>query len=269
MSGIDPMRDAFYSRARDGPGSSRVPLRESSQLRGTNGYGPGWKGASMTSENQATTAASSQASTAPRTGQGQAAEFDAIIVGAGFSGLYMLHRLRELGMSVRVLERGGGVGGTWYWNRYPGARCDIESVDYCYSFSDELLDEWRWTERYAAQPEILRYLEFVADRLDLRRDIQLDTAVTQARHHQAANRWEVLTERGERLSARWCVMAAGCLSSVKRPDFPGLDTFAGEWFHTARWPRDGVDFTGRRVAIVGTGSTGIQAIPQIARQAAR
>jgi cation diffusion facilitator CzcD-associated flavoprotein CzcO len=193
-------------------------------------------------------------------------EFDALVVGAGFSGLYMLHRLRRLGLSVRVLERGDGVGGTWYWNRYPGARCDIESVDYSYSFSRDLLDEWEWSERYATQPEILRYLEHVADRFDLRRDIQLATEVTHARYDERANRW---TRTGERFSARFCIMAVGCLSTVKAPDFPGLDRFAGEWFHTARWPHEGVDFSGRRVAVVGTGSTGIQVIPQIARQAAQ
>lgn len=196
-----------------------------------------------------------------------APEFDAIVVGAGFAGLYMLHRLRGLGISVRVLERGGGVGGTWFWNRYPGARCDIESVDYCYSFDDGLLHNWRWTERYAAQPEILRYLNHVADRFDLRRDVQLHTTVTAASFEEATRRWTITTAQGECLSARYCVMATGCLSSVKRPAFHGLDTFRGDWFHTAQWPQEGVDFTGRRVAVIGTGSTGIQAIPLIARQA--
>ncbi|MFL5518576.1 MAG: flavin-containing monooxygenase, partial [Gemmatimonadales bacterium] len=203
------------------------------------------------------------------TAAGERRDFDAVVVGAGFSGLYALHRLRELGLSVRVLERGEGVGGTWFWNRYPGARCDIESVDYCYSFSEELLDEWQWSERYAAQPEILRYLNYVADRFDLRRDIQLETEVTAASFDEDSNRWTITTGAGARLTARWCVMAAGCLSSVKRPHFAGLDRFEGEWFHTAQWPREGVDFTGRRVGVIGTGSTGIQAIPQIARQAAQ
>ncbi len=196
-------------------------------------------------------------------------DFDAIVVGAGFSGLYMLYRLRLLGLSVRVLERGSGVGGTWFWNRYPGARCDIESVDYSYSFSGELLHEWQWTERYATQPEILRYLNHVADLFDLRADIQLDARVTEAHYDEPANRWAIATEHGERFSARYCIMASGCLSSVKRPDFPGLDSFEGEWFHTAEWPHDCVDFTGRRVGVIGTGSTGIQAIPQIASQADR
>ncbi len=190
-----------------------------------------------------------------------------IIVGAGFSGLYALHRLRSLGFSARVLERGDGVGGTWFWNRYPGARCDIESVDYCYSFSEELLDEWRWSERYPAQPEILSYLDHVADRFDLRREIQLETEVTRMEFDEDASRWLVDTEQGERFACRWCVMAVGNLSSVKRPSFAGLDDFRGEWFHTARWPHDGVDFAGRSVAVIGTGSTGIQAIPQIAAQA--
>jgi cation diffusion facilitator CzcD-associated flavoprotein CzcO len=201
------------------------------------------------------------------TSQSPTRELDAVVVGAGFSGLYALHRLRALGLSVRVLERGAGVGGTWFFNRYPGARCDIESVDYCYSFSEELLDEWEWSERYAAQPEILRYLNHVADRFGLRRDIQLETEVTAARWVQERSRWTLTTAAGETLSARWCVMASGCLSSVKRPAFTGLDAFEGEWFHTARWPTDGVDFTGRRVAVIGTGSTGIQAIPWIASQA--
>jgi cyclohexanone monooxygenase len=196
-------------------------------------------------------------------------ELDAIVVGAGFSGLYALHKLRGLGLRVRVLDRAGGVGGTWYWNRYPGARCDIESVDYAYSFSDELLAEWRWSERYATQPEILRYLNHVADRFDLRRDIQLDTPVVRAVYEESGNRWEVVTDAGERFRAQFCIMALGCLSTIKRPDFPGLETFEGEWFHTARWPHDGVDFTGRRVGVIGTGSTAIQAIPQIARQAER
>jgi cyclohexanone monooxygenase len=196
-------------------------------------------------------------------------ELDVVVVGAGFSGLYALHRLRGLGLSVRVVEKGGGVGGTWFWNRYPGARCDIESVDYSYSWSQELLDEWEWSERYATQPEILRYLEHVADRFDLRRDIQLSRRVTQARFDERAGRWEVVTDTGERLRPRYCVMAVGCLSSVKRPDFPGLNAFEGRWLHTAQWPHEGVDFSGRRVGFVGTGSTGIQAIPQIARQAER
>jgi cyclohexanone monooxygenase len=194
-------------------------------------------------------------------------EYDAIVVGAGFSGLYALHRLRGLGLSVRVLEGGGGVGGTWYWNRYPGARCDIESVDYSYSFDEALQQEWTWSERYPAQPELRRYLEHVADRFDLRRDIQLETWVTAAHYEEGAGRWTLVTEGGERFSARWCVMATGMLSAVNRPTFPGLGRFAGEWCHTARWPEEGMALAGRRVGIVGTGSTGIQAATAIAREA--
>jgi cyclohexanone monooxygenase len=195
--------------------------------------------------------------------------FDAIVVGAGFSGLYMLYVLRRLGLTVRVLEQGDGVGGTWFWNRYPGARCDIESIDYAYSFSPELLEEWVWSERYATQPEILRYLNHVADRFDLRRDIQLNTRVQRAHYDELTNSWTIETGGGERLVAQFCIMATGCLSSIQRPEFPGLERFEGEWFHTARWPREGVDFTGHRVGVIGTGSTAIQAIPQIAKQARR
>jgi cation diffusion facilitator CzcD-associated flavoprotein CzcO len=194
-------------------------------------------------------------------------DLDAVVVGAGFSGLYMLHRFRGLGLSALVLERGHGVGGTWYWNRYPGARCDIESMDYSYSFSEELEQEWEWTERYPTQPEILRYLEHVADRFDLRRDIRFGSVVTEAHWDEDGGRWTVVTDGGDRLSARWCVMATGNLSSVKRPRFAGLDSFEGDWYHTAEWPPEGVDFTDRRVAVIGTGSTGIQVIPQVARQA--
>ena len=193
---------------------------------------------------------------------------DAVIVGAGFAGLYMLHRLRGLGLSARVYEAGGGVGGTWYWNRYPGARCDVESMDYSYSFSEELQQEWHWTERYAAQPEILRYANHVANRFDLRRDIQLETRVTSAVFDEAADRWTIETDRGDRVSAQFCIMATGCLSDAQMPEIPGLETFAGRWYHTGRWPHEGVDFTGRRVGIIGTGSSAIQSIPLIAKQAA-
>ncbi|HEU5387276.1 MAG TPA: NAD(P)/FAD-dependent oxidoreductase [Streptosporangiaceae bacterium] len=226
------------------------------------------------SENQATTNAS-QTTTAPRTGNGpaedgQAAELDAIIVGAGFSGLYMLYSLRELGLSARVLEQGGGVGGTWYWNRYPGARCDSESVYYMFSdhMSREILDEWNWSERYAAQPEILRYLEFVTDRMDLRKDIQFNAKVTAAAYDAGRNRWDVMLEDGGTLSARFLVTAVGCLSATNTPKFPGIDTFEGPSYHTGTWPHEGVDFTGKRVAVIGTGATGVQAVPEIAKQAA-
>ena len=192
---------------------------------------------------------------------------DAVIVGAGFAGLYMLHKLRGLGFSARVIEAGDGVGGTWYWNRYPGARCDVESLDYQYSFSDELQREWNWTERYATQPEILSYINHGAGRFDLWRDIQLETRVTSAVFDDVSGRWTVETDRGERYSAQFCIMATGCLSASRVPDFKGLDTFKGDWYHTGRWPHEGVDFTGKRVAIIGTGSSGIQSIPIIARQA--
>lgn len=192
---------------------------------------------------------------------------DAVIVGAGFAGLYMLHRLRGLGLSAKVFEAGTGVGGTWYWNRYPGARCDVESMDYSYSFSDELQQEWRWTERYAAQPEILKYINHVADRFDLRRDIQFETRVTSAAFDEDACRWTIQTDRGDRVPARFCIMATGCLSDAQVPDFKGLESFAGKWYHTGRWPHEGVDFTGLRVAIIGTGSSAIQSTPIIARQA--
>jgi cation diffusion facilitator CzcD-associated flavoprotein CzcO len=192
-------------------------------------------------------------------------DVDAIVVGAGFSGLYMLHRLREAGMTARVFERADGVGGTWWWNRYPGARCDIESIDYAYSFSRELLEEWTWSERYAAQPEILRYLEHVADRFDLRRDIRLGTGVAAARF--AGDAWTVTTEDGASCTARFLILAVGNLTTLRRPDLPGLDDFEGTWVHTARWPRDGVELAGRRVALIGTGSTGIQLLPRLAEQA--
>jgi cation diffusion facilitator CzcD-associated flavoprotein CzcO len=198
---------------------------------------------------------------------GTAVDVDVAVVGAGFAGLYMLHRLRGLGLEARVFERGTDVGGTWFWNRYPGARCDIESVDYCYSFSKELLADWVWTERYATQPEILRYLRHAADRFSLRRDIQLGTRVTSMRYDEPGSRWLVSTDVGEVVSARHCVLAVGNLSSVKRPGFAGLDGFRGDWHHTAQWPPGGVDFAGKRVGLVGTGSTAIQALPQIAQQA--
>ncbi|HEX2216618.1 MAG TPA: NAD(P)/FAD-dependent oxidoreductase [Xanthobacteraceae bacterium] len=194
-------------------------------------------------------------------------DFDAVVVGAGFAGMYMLHRLRAMGFSVRVLEAGGGVGGTWYWNRYPGARCDGESMFYSYQFSDELQHEWEWSERYAPQPEILRYANHVADRFDLRRDIQFDARVTAATYDEEAKCWRLETEAGETISARFCVMATGCLSAANLPKFEGLESFAGATYHTGRWPHEGVDFAGKRVAVIGTGSSAIQAIPIIAEQA--
>lgn len=194
-------------------------------------------------------------------------EFDAIVVGAGFSGLYMLHRLRQQGLKVRVFEAGGDVGGVWYWNRYPGAKCDIESVYYNYTFSDELLQEWTWTTRYPDQPSILRYLNHVADRFDLRRDIQFRTRVESAHFDEAARRWVVRTDDGATLSAQYFISGVGCLSSSNTPDFKGLESFRGDQFHTGQWPHQPVDFRGKRVGVIGTGSSGIQAIPEIAEQA--
>jgi len=197
-----------------------------------------------------------------------AERFDAVIVGAGFAGMYMLHRLRGLGMSAVVFEAGDDVGGTWYWNRYPGVRCDIESMQYSYSFSDELQQEWRWSERFSGQPEILRYANHVADRFDLRRDIRFGTRVVAATFDEAASRWLVETDRGDRVSAAFCIMATGCLSSGRVPDIKGIDAFAGASYHTGQWPHEGVDFTGQRVGVIGTGSSAIQSIPVIAEQAA-
>jgi len=194
-------------------------------------------------------------------------DYDAIIVGAGFSGLYMLHRLRELGLSVRVIEKADDVGGTWYWNRYPGARCDSESHIYCYSFDDDLLAEWEWSERYPEQPEIREYLRYAADHLDLRTDIQFETEVASAVYREESGTWAVETADGECVTTQFFVSAVGCLSDPFIPDFDGLDSFEGDWYHTARWPHDGVDLGGKRVGVTGTGSTGIQLIPEVAERA--
>jgi cyclohexanone monooxygenase len=194
--------------------------------------------------------------------------FDAVIVGAGLAGIYMLYRLRGLGMSARVFEAGSGVGGTWYWNRYPGARCDVESMDYSYSFSDELQQEWRWSERYASQPEILAYINHVTDKFDLRRDIAFDTRIIAASFDEATSRWSISTQHGETVSAQFCIMATGCLSAAQIPAFPGLETFRGKRYHTGHWPHEGFDFSGQRVAVIGTGSSAIQSIPILAEQAA-
>jgi cyclohexanone monooxygenase len=195
-------------------------------------------------------------------------DFDAVVVGAGFAGLYMLHRLRGLGLSARVYEAGSGVGGTWFWNRYPGARCDVESMEYSYQFSEELQQEWEWTERYAAQPEILRYVEHVADRFDLRRDIQLDTRVTSAVFDEERGRWRLELDGDEPVSAAFCILATGCLSSANVPDFENFEAFEDRSYHTGRWPHEPVDFSGQRVGVIGTGSSAIQSIPIIAREAA-
>ncbi|WP_454617945.1 flavin-containing monooxygenase [Bradyrhizobium cenepequi] len=196
-----------------------------------------------------------------------AAHYDVVVVGAGFSGMYMLHRLRGLGFSAQVYEQGSGVGGTWYWNRYPGARCDVESMQYSYSFSEELQQEWDWSERYAPQPEILRYANHVADRFDLRSDIQFDTRVDAAAFDETKKLWSVTTSDGKTVTARFVVLATGCLSNARKPDIKGLDRFKGQVYHTGHWPHGQVDFTGLRVGVIGTGSSGIQSIPVIAEQA--
>ena len=192
---------------------------------------------------------------------------DALVVGAGLAGLYQLHLLRGLGFRTRVVEAGDGVGGTWFWNRYPGARCDVESHFYSYSFDPDLEQEWEWTEKYPTQPEILRYIDHVADRYDLRRDITFGTRVTAATYDEGAQRWTVETDTGETIDTQFLIMATGCLSSPKAPEIPGLDRFRGPIHHTSRWPHEGVDFTGLRVGVIGTGSSGVQSIPVIARQA--
>ena len=192
---------------------------------------------------------------------------DVVVIGAGFAGLHMLHRLRALGYCARVFEAAADVGGVWYWNRYPGARCDVESLQYSYSFSPELEQEWVWTEKYAGQPEILRYIQHVADRFDLRRDIAFNTRVRSASFDEVLQRWQLKTESGEQISAQFCVMATGALSIPRLPDLPGIDKFAGKVYHTGAWPHEGVDFGGRRVGVIGTGSSGIQVIPAIALQA--
>ncbi len=194
---------------------------------------------------------------------------DAVVVGAGFSGLYMLHRLRQLGLSAKVFDSASDVGGTWYWNRYPGARCDIPTTDYAYSFDPELDKEWTWSEKYATQPEILDYLRFVANRHGLRSDIEFSTSVTSARWNEQEKRWSITTDRGNEVSSRFYIMASGCLSMPKSPDIEGAGRFARKVYFTSRWPHEGVDFTGQRVAVIGTGSSGIQAIPLIARQASQ
>ena len=193
--------------------------------------------------------------------------FDAVVIGAGFAGLYMLYKLRQLGLKAQAFETGDGVGGTWYWNRYPGARCDVESMQYSYSFSEELQQEWEWTERYPKQAEILRYINHVADRFDLLSNIALKTRVASAIYNDADSQWTVQTDQGDKVTARFLISAAGCLSAARVPDLPGLSDFKGRQYHTGNWPHEPVDFTGQRVGIIGTGSSGIQSIPAIASQA--
>ncbi|MGY9001753.1 MAG: flavin-containing monooxygenase, partial [Rhodospirillales bacterium] len=192
---------------------------------------------------------------------------DVLIVGAGFGGIYMLHKLRELGLSAKIVDVASGVGGTWFWNRYPGARCDVESMFYSYSFDKELEQEWEWTERYPAQPEILSYINHVADRFNLRPHIQLETRVTSAVYDETDATWLVTTNGDNDFSARFCIMATGCLSAANTPDFDGLKNFKGRTFHTGKWPHEDVDFSGRRVGVIGTGSSGVQIIPEIGNQA--
>jgi len=192
---------------------------------------------------------------------------DVLIVGAGASGLYLIHKLRALGLSVRVFEAGSDVGGTWYWNRYPGCRCDVESLEYSFSFSDDLQQQWRWSDRYATQAQILEYMNHVADRFELRRDIQFNTRVVSAQFDSSNTLWTLRTDSGEHWTAPYCVMATGNLSTPQMPDIDGLDDFTGDCYHTGLWPHEGVDFSGQRVGLIGTGSSGVQSIPHVARQA--
>jgi cyclohexanone monooxygenase len=197
----------------------------------------------------------------------QSKTYDTIVIGAGFAGMYMLHRLRQLGMSARVYEAGENVGGTWFWNCYPGARCDVESMQYSYSFMEDLQQEWVWSERYPSQSEILNYINHVANRLDLRLDIQCNTRVIAAHFDAASKLWSVSTDQGDDVKARFVITATGCLSAARVPDMAGLVSFKGKCYHTGQWPKNDVDFSGQRVAVIGTGSSGIQLIPQVAQQA--
>ena len=198
---------------------------------------------------------------------GDTVVYDVIVVGAGFAGMYMLHELRKTGLNVLVLEEATGVGGTWYWNRYPGARCDVESMEYSYSFSEELQQEWNWSHRFSTQPEILEYANHVADRFDLRRHIKFQTRVSSVKYDQHKQKWLLESSSKEEFQSRFCVMATGTLSSVNEPKFKGIKEYEGEWYITGRWPHDGVDFSGKTVGIIGTGSTAVQAIPVIAKEA--
>ena len=186
---------------------------------------------------------------------------DAIIVGAGFAGIYMLHKLRKLGLLAKIVDAASGVGGTWFWNRYPGARCDVESMFYSYSFDEDLEQEWEWTERYPAQPEILKYINHVTDRFNLRNDIELETSVKSTVYDENNSKWIISTSGDTNFSARFCIMATGCLSAANIPDFHGLKNFKGRVFHTGKWPHKNVNFSNRRVGVIGTGSSGVQIIP--------
>lgn len=196
-----------------------------------------------------------------------ASHYDVAIVGAGVAGLYAIYRLRRDGLKIRAFEAGSGVGGTWFWNRYPGCRCDVESLEYSYSFSNELQQDWQWPERYGTQPEILRYVNHVAERFDLMRDVQLETRIVSAVFDRDSKLWTLTSEAGEVITAPYCIMATGNLSTPQMPKFPGLENFKGDWYHTGLWPVDGVDFTGKRVGVIGTGSSGVQMIPHVAKQA--
>ncbi|NOT55714.1 MAG: NAD(P)/FAD-dependent oxidoreductase, partial [Deltaproteobacteria bacterium] len=204
--------------------------------------------------------------TTSATGTETVEQFDAIVIGAGVSGLYHLYRLRQLGLSARICEAGGGVGGTWYWNRYPGARFDSESYSYAYSFSEELLQEWDWKEHFSGQPENERYLNYVADKFDLRRHIQFNTRVESAVYNEKENVWDIRADNGQRMRARFLIAAVGILSAHYMPNIAGVESFTGRSFHTSRWPHERIDFTGKRVGVVGTGATAVQLITEIAKE---
>ena len=192
---------------------------------------------------------------------------DVVVVGAGFSGLYLLYRLRKAGFSTRVFERGGGVGGTWYWNRYPGARCDVESLQYSYSFDEQLQQDWHWPEKFSAQPDILAYANYVADRFDLKKDIEFNVEVKGSWFDENSNRWKITTNTGEEINSQYFIMATGCISTTQIPNIKGLSDYIGNTFHTGDWPHEEVDFSGQSIAVIGTGSSGIQSIPVLAKQA--
>ena len=194
-------------------------------------------------------------------------DVDVVVVGAGFSGLYLLYRLRKAGFSTRVFERGGDVGGTWYWNRYPGARCDVESLQYSYSFDEQLQQDWHWPEKFSAQPDILAYANHVADRFNLKKDIEFNVEVKASRFDENLKTWKITTNTGEEIDAQYFIMATGCISTTQIPNIKGLSDYVGNTFHTGDWPHEEVDFSGQSIAVIGTGSSGIQSIPVLAKQA--